>query len=353
MTEVFEFPGQSDVTRQACEWVARLDGPALTAAEQQELRAWISQSDFHREELSRLAGQWDRLDALAPLLEAGDDDARTGAGGCPAPAATSRPAWRGYAAAAAVFLLFAGVGGAYLRQEQVLRATESKNGVYATLIGEQKTLDLPDGSHVMLNTDSRVEIVYNRKQREIRLLAGEAHFDVAHDKAHPFIVLAGHSAVEAVGTQFAVRLRSNEVKVLVDEGRVRVTPASSEEMAHENAAAVTEPQQQLISAGRGALINAADGEVERVDAEDVAKELAWRDGFLVFDNDPLSEVVDEVSRYTSIEIIIADPELRTRPVGGSFRVGQAQAVLASLNQGFGLHVEEIEKGVFYISEGAE
>ncbi|HPE31781.1 MAG TPA: FecR domain-containing protein [Parvularculaceae bacterium] len=343
MTEVFEFPGQSDVTRQACEWVARLDGAVLTEKEKRELRVWVSRSDFHREELSRLAEQWDQLGALAPLLETEVKETAE-----PARVRSANATWA-RVAAAALFLMLAGGGGIYFQQVHDLKETQSGNGVFATLVGEQKTLDLPDGSHVMLNTDSRVEIAFNRARREIRLLAGEAHFDVAHDKAHPFVVLAGKSAVEAVGTQFAVRLRSDEVKVIVDEGRVRVTPASTAEKA----APLLEARQQLISAGRGALINASDGAVESVDAEDIAKELAWRDGFLVFDNDPLSEVVDEVSRYTSIQIIIADPELRERPVGGSFRIGQTEAVLASLKQGFGLQVEEIEKGVFYISKDAE
>jgi transmembrane sensor len=94
--------------------------------------------------------------------------------------------------------------------------------VAATGVGEFQKLALPDGSVVDLNTDSKVDVTFTPSERRVQLAHGEAHFSVAKDPARLFVVEAHGVAVVAVGTAFAVRLRSESVEVLVCEGRVRV-----------------------------------------------------------------------------------------------------------------------------------
>ena len=81
-------------------------------------------------------------------------------------------------------------------------------------------ITLADGSIVTLNTASRIETRMNGQERTVRLLEGEAFFEVAHDATRPFRVYAGDGMTVAVGTAFSVRLNKNAVEVVVSEGKV-------------------------------------------------------------------------------------------------------------------------------------
>ena len=110
----------------------------------------------------------------------------------------------------------------------------SGNGIYETRIGEQNSITLVDGSVIQLNTDSHIQVNYEKNQRSIVLMAGEAHFEVAKDPSRPFVVKAGDGMVRAVGTAFTVRINPEALKVIVTEGKValaaatKVLPATTE-----------------------------------------------------------------------------------------------------------------------------
>src|ERR1700744_3253189 len=94
---------------------------------------------------------------------------------------------------------------------------------YSTSIGETKEVVLSDGSIMTLNTDSPVLVSYSKAARHIRLVQGEALFDVAKNKKRPFIVTAGDTQVRAVGTSFTVRLLPQQpVQIMVREGVVEI-----------------------------------------------------------------------------------------------------------------------------------
>ncbi len=105
---------------------------------------------------------------------------------------------------------------------------------YSTRVGEQRTCKLDDGSMVYLNTDSRLEVDFSDRVRNIRLVRGEALFVVARNTHRPFIVTSNTAAVRAIGTRFNVRTRADATDVVVVEGVVQVTatgvnPAGSAE----------------------------------------------------------------------------------------------------------------------------
>jgi transmembrane sensor len=238
------------------------------------------------------------------------------------------------------------------------------NGTYSTAIGEQNTLTLADHSVLHLDTHSQVRIDYQQGRRQIHLLRGKAHFDVAKNPERPFEVYAREGLVRAVGTAFSVYLDEGEVEVIVDEGRVDLArlkqtaaspvpnnarpatpPGDAPPPANRNAAANFPASQVFMSLdrGQGARFDRQQQVMAQLDEQTLAKELAWRDGQLVFVRDPLSQVLAEVSRYTEVKIDIVDPALAKLVVGGRFQVGELDALFEVLEIGFGVKVVYLSK----------
>lgn len=349
---VVEFFDREQVEAQAREWLIRLDGDApLKPGEREALRSWATQSAAHREELLRIAAFWNQADLLAelatpqrrPRANWGAGLARIGAvfGSVPR-----------VAIAAALALI---VVSAWLVPKVLRSGVESTNGLYATHVGEQRDQALSDGSIVKLNTASEVEVVYSGHSRRLRLLKGEALFKVARDRNRPFDVYAGSSLIRATGTAFSVHIEGEDVTVTVAEGSValgtvqpgahapeRAAQASTQNLAHVRAPSVA--MLRPLESGQSARLHANTAKVRSLDADDLAQQLAWRDGLLVFMGEPLSEVIDEVSRYTSTRIEIADASLRTLPVGGRFKLGDLDAMLDVLESSFGIQVQRLDDG---------
>ena len=188
--------------------------------------------------------------------------------------------------------------------------------VYATSVGEIREVVLADGSGVTLNTASRIEVRIDDDQRLVRLGAGEALFDVVKD-GRPFMVEAGASRTEALGTLFAVQMRGEDVAVTLAEGRVRVGRA---DMADDDSR-VLAPGEQLVMSRAGAV------QVSGVDAERL---LSWSDGLVAFDNATLAEAVGEMNRYSDVKLVIADQGLASERVSGTFPAGEQAAFAESL-----------------------
>ena len=213
--------------------------------------------------------------------------------------------------------------------------------VYRTERGEQIDIQLADGSTLSLNTLSEARIHFETGLRTVYLTYGEAHFDVASDPQRPFVVQAGQGHVRAVGTAFNVRLRDEQVvEVLVSEGVVEVVaeaatePVSSDEP--ETAPTV------MLEQGGSAIYTTSITHSEALPNTKVEQRLAWRRGKWLFEGETLAEVLDEVSRYTDREIVIADPELSGLRIGGYFDIGDVDGLMKALELGFG--VETVYRG---------
>lgn len=156
---------------------------------------------------------------------------------------------------------------------------------YSTGIGEQRSIELADGSVVDLNTQSRIEVRFSENARSIRLLDGEALFKVESDPARPFVVFADKAVIRALGTQFNVYRRSKETAVSVIEGSVQISGDTG--TALQTPASSTSPAAKL-TAGKSARISSA-GEITQVASVDAAKVTAWRQRRLVFVDDALGD----------------------------------------------------------------
>jgi transmembrane sensor len=197
---------------------------------------------------------------------------------------------------------------------------------YETGIGETKVVPLEDGSLVTLNTQSQITVAYSPERRDISLVRGEALFDVAKDKARPFIVLAGGMQVRAVGTSFTVKLVPNEpVQVLVREGVVEVkrpdVPTAPPVRVSAGAQAVASDNAPIVAAS--------------LTRSEVDKVLAWQIGRIAFEGETLRKAAADFARYSDTRIVIDDPAVSNMTITGLFvsndPVGFAKAVALSLN----------------------
>lgn len=331
-------PDDTTVAADAARWLARRDrGPALSPAETREFEAWLHADPRHRTEFELLAGHWALLDGLGEF--------RPVTAGRPVAdlplrprRARFRPLARRLAplAAAAAVALAAGL----LWQHHTLRAPHATFA--RTAVGAQETLALPDGSTVVLNTDSAVRVELTAAERRIELVRGEAFFTVAPDKARPFVVSAGAVRVRALGTAFNVRRDAADVEVLVTHGRVGVVAAAG--AAPLLAPTAAEPAPTLTAGQRTVVRAAAPGAaIEALTPLDVSRRLAWQERRLEFGPTPLREIVAEFNRYSPRRLVIAEPALGDLSVGGSFRVGDEETLLRFLQASFPIEAERTDR----------
>lgn len=210
---------------------------------------------------------------------------------------------------------------------------------HETKIGEQATITLPDASELILNTNTVVEVVYSKTGRNIFLTRGEALFSVSKDPARPFRVYAGRRLIEAVGTTFTVQhTQPDNVQVVVKEGRVnflRMQAAMAPQTFPDDLDTVLFRNENVpVSAGETAnSVNAqgTDVELTRIRSDELDVKLAWTHGMLLFQGNTLEQVLEEVSRYTSLKIE-AEPGIRDIHVDGYFRAGDIDGLLVAMQE---------------------
>lgn len=345
MGNLVQFPNPGRVRREACEWLARIDA-GLSEDDRKALEQWLATSPTHTVMLLEMGQLWDEmgvlseLSALFPLRR-------------PAPRRTvARRRWQYalLATGAAVCLALSGWWAALeLNPPVVVTSVEPVQAAvrtYETAIGNQSSVRLSDGSLVMLNTNTRVDVHYSDNERRVVLQRGEANFNVRPDPDRPFNVHAGDRVVQAVGTAFNVQLRGGDnVEVTVTEGRVRVMLApgvvrTAAMPARLDMAALETP----VVAGEIAVIEPSLSSVHKLAPEDVEIELAWQHGMLIFRGEPLETVLREVGRYTTVDFEMADPSLGEMRVGGYFRAGDIDGLLVALRENFGIRASRAADG---------
>ncbi len=321
------------IDEQAARWAVRLASGALPSEEQRRLERWLQADPRHHGALIRARAHWVDLDRLAALH---------GPLTAEPPAATahgpqlSRRQWIGAAAAAAAAF---GTGLSWFTRR-------SRTLHYVSGLGEVRRIPLADGSTVLLNTSSELLVSFDQQQRHVGLIRGEALFEVAPDRARPFVVLTEAMAVHAVGTAFDVRLGANSLDVTVTEGTV--------ELRHSNAAHVQVQVQRLGVNQRAVVDRVRSIEVRPIEAAEAERQLSWRDGILAFNDDTLAAAAAEINRYNQRQVLIDDAALAAMPIVGRFRITDiddfARAAATALNaqiivEGAHLRLRPRERGV--------
>lgn len=289
----------------AVDWFARLQAEDVTDAERAAFEAWKAADPAHTEAYQKLEALWGRPEFATAASRAGSEQ--------PVAPVTrlspkSRRKARPLAAAVAAVLLCAAALG-FLNDIRLSLQADHRTGT-----GERERIELADGSSLTLNSRSAVRLDMAADHRRVHLLAGEVYFDVATDPNRPFEVVGAEASVHVLGTAFAVQEADGRTVVTVRHGAVRVAAGGT-------------GSTPMVT---GQRISAAGGQLGARTQVEPARALAWLEGRLVFRQRPLGEVLNQLARYHSGWIVVANDRLRGIEVSGNYRLTDPVAIVESL-----------------------
>lgn len=288
------------IVEQAAEYFA--GRVRATTAQDAEREAWLRADPRHAQAYDEMQRLWQRTGHL------GAHDNLLALKAADLAALRRSQSWfrptRMLAMAATLVMVLG--GGAYLFLQ--LQAP-SPPVSYATVLGERRTETLPDGTEIVLNTASQLQVRYSRRLREVELQQGEAQFEVAHDAARPFVVRIGYDTVTALGTRFQVRRNAEDITVILLQGEVAVENPQGRWLLQPN-------QKAELSSGGTIAVRTVDP----------AQATGWLDGWLRFRGVPLAEVVAEANRYSARKLRLGDPSLAGLEMSGSFHAGDNASI---------------------------
>lgn len=284
-------PSPDSVQAQAIDWLLRIRSENCTETERYAFNSWLEESASHRQAYETVLAQWEWMEPFKAMNFPARDAALRYRGKSP---------HRLFIYSTAASLLLA-----------LGLATFSPNGwlgiphTYVAEKGDRQTVTLADGSSIELNTGSEVRVHFNRWQRSVDMIKGEAFFTVAHDAERPFEVRAGSGRIRDIGTAFEVYIKPEQVIVAVQEGIVEVQTLKKRE----------------LTAGQQLAFNGS-GEFQELQGQDVAGLTAWRQGNLVFRDRRLDDVLAEVGRYHDTRIRLQNETLGKLRVSGTFHTAE-------------------------------
>ena len=296
------------IRKQAAWWVMELHGPDRDAALEEQVRHWIAKDSRHATAFELATEAWQRSGDLRGVL--------------PQP---SRPRVTGRTLAGMAAVCAALTCAVYLLRD----------GTLATGPGEQRTVELSDGTQVSLNANSRLVVHYDDRVREVTLLRGEALFNVIKHQLRPFVVVVGDRKVVAMGTSFEVRREDptgSAFAVTLVEGRVAIEPVSWPD------ALPSESLSQLKLLNPGERLRFDGKAAEKTDSPDIKRVTAWQRGQLIFEDTSLSEAAAEFNRYGRHKLAIDDPELGKLRVGGVFRISDPSSFALAMANAYHLRL---------------
>lgn len=282
--------------REAIGWVTRLTSGEATVEDAQQFQVWRGRSRAH-EEAFRLASQTWRYAGL------------TATANVRRPALTRRIVLAG--AGTALAAAWAGVSlGLLPGLDQIMSD-------YATAVGEQARFALPDGSMIYLDGASALDFKLTPDSRSAKLVSGAAAFDIAADVL-PFRVTAGPCVISTNDAEFTLTSGSGPVRIECTRGSLGISGYTS--------ARLDARQRIILAADQPAVAQPMNPTLAG----------AWRRGLLVFENRPLSEVVEDINRHRRGRVVLARPGLGTRRVDGVFHLQRPDEIVDNLVAALGL-----------------
>jgi len=300
----------------ASEWFVRMRGPDAERS-RPAFEAWLAASADHRAMYNRVSVGWEqsRLITHTPTGQAWQ--------GLPEQARTRRGGW-GYAVAAGFAALL--VLGFLLAPRTPVSGPQIAAQQLSSPVGIRK-VRLGDGSVVTLDAGTRLELLFSAGERRVRLRTGRARFEVPRDAARPFIVAASGREVIATGTVFDVSCADGAISVALLRGSVDIRDLRPDA-----------PRQLLARLTPGQAIQLAPGSTEAKRQAMTAAAADWPSGMDEFDDTPLSEVVAVANRYSDRHLVLGDPAIGSLRVTGAYKMGNPEALAATLAAAFDLVV---------------
>jgi transmembrane sensor len=323
-------------------WRVRLTEEGLESSATFE--AWLAEDPANEAAWRQVSAPWDLLGERAtnPEVVAARRQALARAS---APAAIAAPGragraylWSGLAAGVAVI-----VAGALW-----LFAQPSE---YRTGLGERRMVTLEDGSKVSLDSQTVVQVRYSTDARHLKLMEGQARFDVFHNTRRPFSVDAGDRTVIATGTSFNIDLTQSTVVVTLIEGRVLVTPRAP--VASLPVARKQEALAVPLEAGQTLTTSIDEPMPPRIESVSLESVTAWESGRLIFNDEPLDAVVERVGRYSKQAILIADQRAAKLKISGVFNAGDVTTFVDTVSRYLPVHATSQPDGTIVLATTLE
>ncbi|HEX7340328.1 MAG TPA: FecR family protein [Rhodanobacteraceae bacterium] len=302
------------------QWFARMSDPACTPAERTDFELWLTRRAEHATAYHHVEQLWttsgDAIRDNPALMAAARHALQPSAAG-----SWQRRRWLPWAVAAAAVL-----GTVFLVAPGWRQHALSTNGaLYATAVGQQRTLTLDDGTRILMDTKTRLRVDYSTGKRQVDLLQGRAQFDVHHNAQRPFVVHAGDGTVTDIGTTFQVGLGHRFVNVVLLQGSVTVATNADGEVRH----ASIQPGEQLQFDQAGII--------SQPRPVDMAQVRGWTSGKLFVHDWTLPHLLTAMNQYSATQVVIGDPSLRHLRISGVFRAGDQKTLVTVLQQGWPVH----------------
>jgi len=325
---------------EAAIWLVRLDDGNLSAQLRKELKAWLAVDERHQIALKAMADIWNDMDEILMMIN--DEDSSKNVSLWPILTPIFKPVM--LAASISFLTLFIWLA---------MPLNVQKNS-YATVVGQQMDATFDDGSVIRLNTNSHIETEFSDEKRIIKLIKGEALFDVAHDPNRPFIVYAGDRLVQAIGTKFVVHLNTENIQVTVTDGKVKMSKVALHRKLtdiKELDSSRVQTDDVYITKGEKVLVSSNQApQLTHIKAENIKRDLSWLNGKLIFENEELFDVIEEVNRYVDIDIVLKDPSLHKIRISGRFDVGDSEALIEALELSFNLKSQRINSNKILLTK---
>ena len=310
----YHMEGRISTDQHATEWMTRHLSGQMTHDEAERFELWLQEPE-NREAYNRLAHAAGSADVFgeellaqnfAEELEALSQEHQR-----------RHKAWPAVAAIAAT-LLAAVMTGLF-----VLTPQEPETLRYATLIGHREAVPLEDGSMITLNTATQLDVTYAPDIRDVTLTSGEAYFSVARDPERVFSVRTAHGTITVTGTSFNVRTLGEETSVSVISGAVEVE--------------LTGLDRVTLLSGEAVSFDAGTRLLEKT-VFDATQVLSWRTGRVIFEDTPLTDVVEELNRYFQTPLVLAARAPGDAPVTGEFDITDQLTAVRGLSVALSLGV---------------
>ncbi len=295
------------ISERAADFLERRRFEEWSETDQAELDAWLAESALHRVAYLRLEGAAAYAEHLTTvhLFKPYKKP--------PEPASRSDGKFRHRRfllplLAAASIALFAALGIPF-----VMSLLQPPDRNFSTDVGGRTLVKFADGTEIELNTDTAMRFRMTTAERTVWLDKGEAWFRVAHNAENPFTVIVGNHRVTDLGTEFLVRRNVGRIEVALVNGRAMLNTKGT--------------PTTMLAPGDDAVATPVSVSVTRKTAQQLADELAWRRGVLVFRNTRLADVVREFNRYNQIKLVIADPSIADVKIYAELKTSDFEAFL--------------------------
>lgn len=314
----------SFIRQQANQWLVKLETGSMTDGDEERFVEWMEQDERHGQAFYEAEQTWQLMQEAE--LEQEAELKSTELSKVQPELVHNKPSWLMKTLmpiAATVLIFFSSM----IWWQDIYFATMSD---HYTHTGQRLGRVLDDGSELVLNTDSAIDVRFDDSTRLVKVLSGEVYVTVAPDQQRPFVVQIGDMQVTALGTEFIVRKEQGaKPTVTVTEHSVKVESTDSEMV------------NLVLNEGFKVTLDEKTETLSNIEAVNTELVQSWRTGKFVFKEQSLQQVVTELNRYYQGKIVIRDKELQQQMVTGVLDLDNPRTSLNNLAKSLGIKVNSM------------